>query len=58
LRKAGVSLRSVKVGSDPTHGTTAVDVLVSEGFDADRARQVLERFPFRFGVSGVSAGPV
>jgi len=47
LRDAGVEIRSLKVGADPTHGTT-VEVSVAAGSDAQLARKVLGQFPFRF----------
>ncbi|HUL68038.1 MAG TPA: acyl-CoA synthetase [Burkholderiaceae bacterium] len=50
LREAGVRTESVTSGSDPTHGTI-VDVMLAEGTDAELARRVLGRFPFRCRVS-------
>jgi fatty-acyl-CoA synthase len=47
LRGAHVPIRSLKVGNDPTHGTT-VEVSVAEGGNAHLARQVLGQFPFQF----------
>jgi fatty-acyl-CoA synthase len=47
LRDAGVEIRSLKVGADPTLGTT-VEVSVAAGSDAQLARKVLGQFPFRF----------
>ncbi|HEU0199625.1 MAG TPA: AMP-binding protein, partial [Burkholderiaceae bacterium] len=62
LRNAGVPVRSVRVGNDPTYGTT-VEVSVAEGAHANLAQQVLGQFPFRFRLSdalqspGVTGGP-
>ena len=47
LRGAGVEIRSLKAGTDPTHGTT-VEVSLAAGPDAQLARKVLGQFPFRF----------
>jgi fatty-acyl-CoA synthase len=47
LRQAGVQPRSVRVQADPSHGTT-LEVSLAEDSDAERARQVLGQYPFRF----------